>query len=180
MAWLTKSFINEFVPAGYDTFVETGTSLGRTVDNLKDRFVELHSIELSEKYYNLSRERFKNNANVNLYKGSSDKILIELLSKRIDTKFVFWLDAHWSAADTAKGDIECPLLRELRVIKDSNLINLPTIFIDDVRLFCKEPPKPYAPAEWCNFSEVVNSLLAISKYYTLTVHNDILVAWTPQ
>lgn len=179
MAWLTEDFISRFVPIGYDTFVETGTFLGRTLNNLKGRFKELHSIELSEKYYNLSEERFKNNANITLYKGSSDKVLTEILPKHIGTKFVFWLDAHWSAADTAKGDIECPLLRELRAIKDVGLINLPTIFIDDVRLFCKEPPKPYTPTEWCNFSEVVNSLLAINKDYTLTIQKDILIAWMP-
>jgi hypothetical protein len=47
---------------------------------------------------------------------------------------MFWLDAHYSSRDTAKGEVSVPLLDELQVIA-SHPIKDHVILIDDYRLF---------------------------------------------
>ena len=48
-------------------FVETGTYMGTTINNLEPYFSELHTVEIKESYYNRAK---------NIYKG--DKITFHL------------------------------------------------------------------------------------------------------
>ena len=82
----------------YKVFIETGSENGWGINAaLIAGFDTIYSIELDPKYYNICKERFKDNPNVNLILGSSETELPKLL-ETINEPFFMWLDAHWSAA----------------------------------------------------------------------------------
>jgi hypothetical protein len=117
----------------FEILVETGTHYGETLKNLKNRFSEIHSIELSENLYKMCLTIFKNDKNIFLYHGDSSIELSNII-KKIKEKSVFWLDGHFSGGGTAKGIKDCPLLEEMESI--SNYFeNDCLIIIDDYRLF---------------------------------------------
>lgn len=122
-------------------FIETGTSRGNGVKKaLKDRFKKIYSIELKKKFYDECKIKFKKEiqkGKVELFLGDSAICLADIL-KQIDCRATFWLDAHYSGADTdtAKGAEDVPLMRELDLISKHHIKNH-TILIDDVRLFGK-------------------------------------------
>jgi hypothetical protein len=79
---------------GLETFVETGTFRGDTVEAMRYTFKEVYSIELDRGYYESLQRRFTGVANVHLLYGDSAVILPELLGAISKTNTLFWLDAH--------------------------------------------------------------------------------------
>jgi hypothetical protein len=73
-----------------------------------------------------------NITNIKFYNGSSDK-LIKTLCTEINVPTIFFLDSHWSKENTARGEVDVPLLTELKYIKDRNMPDI--VIIDDHRLF---------------------------------------------
>ena len=112
-------------------FVETGTLSGTTIVAMKRRFPRCHSIELSPRLYvrALVRHGLKG---IRFHFGDSSKVLRKL-AKRINEPAVFFLDAHWSSGDTARGEKDVPLLDELGILAKRSHHDL--IIIDDYRLF---------------------------------------------
>ena len=120
-----------------DVFVETGSYMGEGIQNaLNAGFKRVISIELSDKYYEICKNRFKNDDRVTLIKGDSAFVLFDVI-KEIDSRITFWLDGHHSCGDTALGAYWTPLIQELDAIK-SHHRNDHTILIDDMRCW-KEP-----------------------------------------
>ena len=118
---------------GINVLVETGTFLGDMIEAQKKNFKKIYSIELSEMLHRKAGKRFRNAENVSLILGDSGKKLPELLNQ-INEPAIFWLDGHYSAGDTAKGDTECPIYEELdAILKKSNEKHV--ILIDDARCF---------------------------------------------
>ena len=119
--------------SGLKILVETGTYLGDMVEANRNLFPEIYSIELSEDLYQRALERFRGVTGVHLYQGDSAKVLPEIL-RTVSGPCLFWLDGHYSAGITAKGDRETPVLDELRAIfgrwHDENIL-----LIDDARCF---------------------------------------------
>ena len=109
-------------------YIETGTYLGNGIKSVFDDYNYVHSIELSEKWYEYNKEQFKYSDNIKLYLGDSKKILPELLDN-IHEPVTVYLDAHYSGGSTAFGDEETPLLFELEILK--NRIYDDIIIIDD-------------------------------------------------
>jgi hypothetical protein len=68
---------------------------------------------------------------------------VELLAiaKLINAPALFWLDGHYSAGVTAKGEKETPIVEEL-----TGLLKLPekrhVIIVDDARCFDTDPAYP--------------------------------------
>ena len=127
--------LNE-IPDEYTIFLETGTLVGETTLNVQPYFEQVYSIELSEGYYNYFNDvKIQNNYdNIFNYFGDSSVVIpkiIESLEKK--DKVIFWLDGHWSSGDTAKGEKDCPLIEELKII-DKHFTNT-MIIIDDYRMF---------------------------------------------
>jgi GR25 family glycosyltransferase involved in LPS biosynthesis/tetratricopeptide (TPR) repeat protein len=118
-----------------DVFIETGSFKGGGIRAALDiGFKEIHSIELSDKYFNICKERFKNFPQVHLHLGDSGILLGHILSK-INTGVTFWLDGHYSSMDTACAENYCsPVQQELQFIKQYNHPKH-VILIDDMKDF---------------------------------------------
>jgi len=155
-------------------FVETGSYIGMGIQEALDAgFNKVYSIELSNFYYNICVEKFKNNENVHLIKGDSSEVLYDLI-KNIDENITFWLDGHYSEGDTALGKMWSPLMLELESIK-KHKINTHTIIIDDMR--CWKISSEY---NFC-VDDITKKLYEINNNYELIyedgfVPNDILIA----
>jgi len=124
----------------YNVLVETGTYLGDMVEAQKSNFDRLFSIELGADLFKNAKKRFKDDKNVILELGDSGKVLRKVL-QQIDEPAIFWLDGHYSAGITAKGDKECPIFEELDSIFDSKNLNH-VLLIDDARCFVGEGDYP--------------------------------------
>lgn len=129
--------INDKILSKYknDIFIETGSHIGRCIDiALEVGFKEIHSVELSTKFYIHCMKKFRNNKNVFLYHGDSSKKMNEMLSKVRGKSKTIFLDAHFSGGNTAKGKKNSPLMEELEIIK-YYYNKRDIILIDDIRGF---------------------------------------------
>lgn len=125
---------------GYDSFIETGTFLGDTVEFFRPHFKKVVSIELQPDLAAKARERFSNNDNVEILEGDSG-VLIQEIVANLESPAFFWLDGHYSSEFfvgdeyivTAKSDKNTPVEKELHTILSSAQNHL--ILIDDARDF---------------------------------------------
>ena len=125
---------------GLKTLVETGTYYGDMIDALKRDFEKIYSIELSDELHRQAVRRFARQANVELIHGDSGRVLQDLI-ERIKTPCLFWLDGHYSAGVTARGEKDTPIVEELSQIFSSSDIGH-VIVVDDARCFGVEPGYP--------------------------------------
>lgn len=114
-------------------FVETGTYMGDTLEYIAKRGVQCYSIELAEELHKAACKRFVSYSNVTLVQGDSAKKLPELL-QQISEPCLFWLDGHYSAGATAKGESNTPISEEIKAVLDHKIKNH-VILIDDARCF---------------------------------------------
>ena len=114
-------------------FIETGTFEGETTQSMIYCFDKLHTIEASQKYYEIAFKKLSS-LNVVVHLGESPHILETLLPDLNGFFSVFFLDAHFSSGETYGDYLEQPLVKELQVIlKYRNFTNT-LILIDDARL----------------------------------------------
>lgn len=118
---------------GLETLIETGTLRGGAIYALKNRFKKLYSIELSRELAATAQHRFHSHPHIQILQGDSGQLLPQLLSG-VSQPCLFWLDGHYSGGVTAQGDLETPILKEMRTIFDYPC-NDHVILIDDARLF---------------------------------------------
>jgi hypothetical protein len=157
-----------------NTFVETGTFEGDSLERIKTLFAEIYSIELSESYYEKAVERFKENSKIKIYQGESPRLLCHLRPQIKDKSTLYWLDAHWCVAeDTAGYESQCPLLEELAAIQSLNSESM--VMIDDARLFLCPPPAPHKISQWPSFDEIIKQLYSLSDIHKLMIVNDVML-----
>lgn len=121
-------------------FVETGTYFGNTIEAVRAHFDRVYSIELSAELHGAAVTRFRDAKSILLIQGDSSVELGKLMSE-IDLPALFWLDGHFSAGVTARGDSDTPILRELEHIFDATPLDH-VIIIDDARYFGRDPEYP--------------------------------------
>ena len=143
--WKTRSFLenspqivkqNVFLKYGVKDacWVETGTYYGTTTSYLSGLFPHVYSVEPEPTLYAAACKRFKGK-NVSLFNDVSENIFPSLLPK-LSGNINFWLDGHYSAGVTFKGEKDCPVEDELIAIEQNlNNFNKISILIDDVRCF---------------------------------------------
>jgi hypothetical protein len=140
-------------------YIETGSYRGEGIKEVLNNYNQIHSIELSEIWYNYNVEQFKDNPNVKLYLGDS-KIILPKLLLEINEPITVYLDAHYSGGLTAFGDEETPLLFELEILKNRQYDDI--IIIDDCRLLGKsgecgagpnDPIYPTMQFDWGNVTK---------------------------
>jgi len=175
-------FIPELLHFLSDTFVETGTFQGDTLNIIAQSSVsKIISLELSDVFVNSCRKRFENNPNIFIYKGNSKYDLYDKI-KDIDSKITFWLDSHWSGTPDVGCDpvTICPVLEELEQIKQHS-IKTHTIMIDDIRLMNNSDNKYEGfPVK---IDQILTKLYEINPNYQIKyfddycAKNDVLVAY---
>jgi hypothetical protein len=151
--------------SNYTTFVETGTFRGDMVEAQKRQFDTIYSIELSQYYYERAVERFKGIPHIHLLFGDSSVVLPSIIAK-LDSPAIFWLDGHYSAGQTAKGDKECPILEEIDTIFSGKPLDH-IILIDDARCFNGEGDYPTIESLTASIQEKDNR-------YHIAVENDVI------
>lgn len=120
--FIAKEFLNLKNKFNLNTAIETGTNKAHTTIFLASHFKTI-SIEIKPENYAISKNKLKDlNLSADLYLGSSEKVLNEILPK-IDDNTIFFLDAHWKEY--------CPLEDELKAIAKHKL--KPIIAIHDFK-----------------------------------------------
>ena len=127
---MLRSFIER---SAYRVFIETGTYLGATTEEIAKTGVRVITIELSESLHRTAVQRFADVPNVACLLGDSSKVLPGLLAD-LKEPAVLWLDGHYSDGITAQGDRATPLVEELFFVLHHE-VKQHVILIDDVRLF---------------------------------------------
>jgi len=125
---------------GVKVLVETGTYYGDMVEAMKKCFNRIYSIELSKELYEKAKRRFAGDDRIMIIHGDSGIELGKLIAS-LDQPALFWLDGHYSAGVTAKGDKDTPIYEELTHIFNSQQSGH-VIFIDDARCFGTDPAYP--------------------------------------
>lgn len=118
---------------GCSTLVETGTFEGDMVKATLTSFKKIYSIELDESLYKRAVNKFRKYPHVKIIQGDSGQKLKEIMYE-VTTPCVFWLDGHYSAGSTAKGQIDTPIATEIETIL-SHAVKDHIILIDDARCF---------------------------------------------
>lgn len=118
-----------------NTLIETGTYRGDMVQAALNQYQKIISIELQPSLFLRAKVKFSKYPNVDILLGDSGKALPRILQS-IYEPCVFWLDGHYIplTLDTAKGDVDTPILQELAAILDHPIKNH-VILIDDARCF---------------------------------------------
>jgi hypothetical protein len=154
--------------------VETGTFEGDTVASARPYFDRVYTVESSEKYYHGACLRFEGDGAVQVVLGHSPQFLTTLMPHLKDCSALFWLDAHWCAAEGTAGQVsECPLLDELHAIGQLNETSV--ILVDDARLFLCPPPSPHEISGWPAFDDILEALKALSSRHRVMVLNDVMM-----
>jgi hypothetical protein len=123
-----------------DTLVETGTFLGDMVHGCRKRFERIISIELDHQLYENACRRFASDRHIEILRGDSGDLLPKVL-EGLSVPCLFWLDGHYSAGFTAKGDLNTPVMDELEAICE-HPVDGHVILIDDARCFTGEEDYP--------------------------------------
>ena len=118
---------------GHKLFVETGTFLGETTLAMSGIFERCWTVEIDKSLYEQALVRFNGRQNITALHGDSETLMVDIL-RDIDAPAVFWLDGHYSRANTGRGTMHTPIVHELTRIFE-HPITQHVILIDDARSF---------------------------------------------
>jgi len=125
-------FITKWIGIPISRFaIETGTYRGEGTKVLAGIFSTVHTIELSDEWYEFSSRKLAAFKHITCHHGDSGEVLARIVPQ-ITGPATFFLDAHYAGGTTARGTDEVPLLRELEVISQRPYTDF--IIIDDLRL----------------------------------------------
>ncbi len=123
------------------TWVETGTFLGDTTQLLSQNARFVYSLEPEPTLHANAVKRFKNATNVEIIQGVSEQVFPVLLPKIVGN-VNFWLDGHYSAGITFKGEKDTPIVEELSTIASQiSRLNRIVVMVDDIRCFGSGNPE---------------------------------------
>jgi len=117
---------------GINELIETGTYLGETINALKNDFIKIVSVELDKELVANARWKFRYDYNIKIYGGDSGNVLKEILLN-VTKPSLFWLDAHYSEGKTARGKLDTPIVKELKLIFQNSKNHV--VLIDDMDNF---------------------------------------------
>lgn len=129
---------------GIRLLVETGTYRGDMVAAQRRNFDRIWSMELQPSLAAKARGRFAGAGNVTILEGDSAVLLPQIL-ELVDQPCLFWLDAHYSAGVTARGDVDTPIAAELDAVLRHPVVGH-VVLVDDMRDFTGENDYPTAAA----------------------------------
>jgi hypothetical protein len=145
--------------------VETGTYMGEMAAAMLTVFDEIYTIELSDELFARAARRFAGEERVRVLHGDSAVVLRELVPK-ITMPSLFWLDAHYSAGVTARGETESPVLAEiLTILSDAGVGHV--ILVDDAELFVGTGGYP-------SLSEVEDMVAGLRPSWVVKVRENVI------
>jgi hypothetical protein len=120
--------LENFVRTDQEIFVETGTYYGETTRLLARFAKRVATVELSPAHHRAAR-RITAARNVEMTLGDSRSFLTRIVPT-LRGKICFFLDAHpTNAATTPDGEVDIPIMEELRIVNTNPDTSL--IIIDD-------------------------------------------------
>jgi hypothetical protein len=158
---ILRGYVRRF---GLRHLVETGTYLGETTAALAGDVDHVVSIELGDELHRNARERFAHRRNVTLLQGDSAKLLPQIAAEAPGAT-LFWLDAHYSYGNTARGEEDTPVLSELDVVLARGRRG-DVILVDDARIF--------GQPGWPTLDELRESVSRRDPGLTVEVADDIV------
>lgn len=122
------------------TLIETGTCYGDMVLAAISHFDRIISIEVFEPLYLAAKHKFSRFYHTTIIHGDSGKLLPRILES-VSDPCLFWLDGHYvpGTIESAKGDLDTPIMQELECILDHRIQDH-VILIDDARCFIGPNP----------------------------------------
>lgn len=127
---IIKGFLEQ---EGIDIFVETGTLFGNTVEAMLPYVQRAISIEISSQLAKDASARFSESPKVRIIHGDSAVVLPEII-RDLNTRALFWLDAHCSGGITGGDPNKNPIIDEIvTVLSDKEKQHV--VLVDDARLF---------------------------------------------
>lgn len=160
---------------GISSFIETGTYKGGTCFWAAHHFDKVYSIEIDPIISKETSSRPDCPPNIQFFVGNSKDVLPELVSK-VHERSLFWLDGHWCDISDLGKDMECPLLDELRSLKD---FNDSVILIDDARAFLGPLPPPHDSSQWPGIDEIILLLKNQFPKNFVTIVDDVIFCIPP-
>ncbi len=150
---------------GTPILIETGTYYGDMIEAMKKEFRTLYSIELEPQLYARAKKRLAKYQNIKIINGDSAEKLPEIL-ETINEKCLFWLDGHYSGAETAKGNLKTPIIQELKTIFNHQIKDH-VILIDDARCFNGKNDYP-------TIKKLKEYVMRKSQYKNFEIKDDII------
>jgi len=153
------------------TWVETGTFKGNTTAFLAGIGGAVYSIEPEPTLFANAERRFAGDDRITILNGPSEKIFPDLLPT-LSGDINFWLDGHYSAGVTFKGDIDTPIIAELdEISRNLDRFGRMTVLIDDLRCFDPDIPEY---AEYPSLDYLVD--WARENGFKWSIEHDIFIA----
>ena len=157
----------------YEVAVETGTYEGASTRILRDLVGLVYTIESNFDLYEKSRHALAYDPGIHVVFGSSPVVLPSILDS-LNSRALFWLDAHWFPQVPEVTVSQCPLLEELLILAQWPLIGDSCVLIDDARMFSKPLEKCYRPSDWPTLPEIVKAA-RFTPSTVMTVIEDVIV-----
>ena len=151
--------------SNYNVFVETGTYLGDMVEAQRKSFRKIYSIELGEQLWRSAVKRFAKYKYIKILQGDSGKVLNKVI-RELNEPAIFWLDGHYSAGITAKGEKECPIFEEIDAIfKGKSQEHI--LLVDDARCFNGQGDYP-------TIESLTKYIKSKDERYNVEINNDVI------
>lgn len=152
--------------------IETGTYRGRSARRLSALFPRVITIEIDPALARSAARTLARRDGIEVREGSSRDVLPTVVDATQPT--LYWLDGHWSGAQTGGAHDECPVLGEIEALGAGHADDC--ILIDDARLFLAPPPPPHRAEQWPRYREVEDALAAAKPGHQTVVAHDVVVS----
>ncbi|MBC8035418.1 MAG: hypothetical protein H7Y03_14815 [Chitinophagaceae bacterium] len=156
-------------------FVETGTYKGGTSFWAARHFKQVYTIEIDPEISKSTSSRPDCPKNIEFLVGNSKDVLPGIVS-RLTERSIFWLDGHWCNVTEMGKEMECPLMDEIRSLKD---LHHPVILIDDARAFLGPLPPPHNNSDWPRIDEIFQLLKMQYPLSMVTLADDVIYCIPP-
>lgn len=156
--------------------IETGTFQGDSAVLLADRIGRCISIEIDPALALRAQQRFADRADIEVVQGDSRRALPEAHATITGPVF-YWLDGHWSGAETGGEDDPCPVMSEIDAIQARQNGAGSVIAIDDARMFGMSHSTDGSLSNWPHLSAVLRALERDGSQTFLA--DDVIVALPP-
>ncbi|MEO6682253.1 MAG: class I SAM-dependent methyltransferase [Ginsengibacter sp.] len=173
---LPKEIVLEFKnEAKFQNFIETGTYKGGSSYWAARHFDNVYTIEIDPEISKATASRPECPENIEFLVGNSKDVLPELV-ENIHSPSLFWLDGHWCNISEVGKDMECPLIDEIKALKN---FQSSVILIDDARAFLGPLPPPHDDSQWPRIDEIILLLKAQFPDNLVTIADDVIYCIPP-